>query len=303
MAKRGPYRHRTLEERLKAHSQVTELWATGKTVKEIAEALDISRRDVSYWFRVRKPSRTVYSPDLTPRDELAYLVGAYLGDGRTAGEQDKKVRFKVADPTFADQLNDLISTIIGASRKPVAFEEGFSCVSYDSAGLYDYLQQPLSALQPLIDISPTMFLRGFFDAEGYASPRLNHSKKHILGILLGVANTNSEYLDCVQLQLNRLGIRASRFKTHDAGEPMTIRGNTFHRKKEVRQVQLRGKNVAEVFQARINFSIPVKKTKLADLIWISRSLSTADGYNWFVSHYELRNKRWVRNMHANPSPQ
>lgn len=284
------------------YARVHELREKGLGVKEIAEALGMSRRDVSYWFRVNTPSRTVYAPDLSPRPELAYLVGAYLGDGRTAGEQDKKVRFKVADPAFAAQLNELVSKVVGAKLKPVTKEEGFFCVSYDSAVLYDYLQQPLQGLQSLIETSPAMFLRGFFDAEGYVSPRLSHSGRQFLGILLGVANTNPEYLGCIQLQLERMGIRVSGFRTHEAGEPMTIRGNTFVRKQEVRQLQLRGQNVAEVFQAQIDFSIPAKKNKLADLIWISKSLSMREGYAWFVSHYEVRNRRWVRPILMSTNP-
>ncbi|MGA2665887.1 MAG: hypothetical protein ABSF83_13185, partial [Nitrososphaerales archaeon] len=100
------------------------------SVKDVSEALGISRRDVSYWTRMKRPSRTIYAPDLTPRPELAYLVGAYLGDGRTAGEQDKKVRFKVADQEFAGQLNELVAKVIGAQSKPVPVEEGFYAVSY-----------------------------------------------------------------------------------------------------------------------------------------------------------------------------
>src|SRR5271155_4669870 len=95
------YRHRTLEERLKLYSSVRELHGKGVLADEIGQALSMSREDVSYWLRVDRPSRNIYDPDLTPRPELVYLVGAYLGDGRTAGPQDKKVRFKVADIEFA----------------------------------------------------------------------------------------------------------------------------------------------------------------------------------------------------------
>ncbi|MDA4135843.1 MAG: hypothetical protein OK449_02435 [Thaumarchaeota archaeon] len=292
------YRHRSLAERLKLYSRVRELQAAGLRPSEIGREMGMCREDVRYWLRVDQPSRNVYAPDLNPRPELAYLAGAYLGDGQTAGPQDKKVRFKLADAAFAGMLNERVARILGAETKSIRMERGFHCVSYDSAVLYDYLQQPLEALQPLIDSSPAMFLRGFFDAEGHVSPRLDYSTRKFLGASLGVTNTNPDYLSCVQQLLEKLGIKSSNFRTHEVGEPMTIRGRTFIRKHEVRHLQLRGQNHAETFQARIDFSIPAKKQKLADFIWISKSLTMTDGYAWFVSHYELRNRRWIRDIHA-----
>ena len=288
------YRHRTLGERLKTYSEVMELRATGKTVKEIAESLGISRRDVSYWFRVNKPSRTVYAPDLTPRLELAYLVGAYLGDGRTAGEQDKKVRFNLADPAFAETLNNLVAKVIGAQMKSVALEEGFYSVSYDCAALYDFLQQPLERQMSVIDSFPTMFLRGFFDAEGYASPRLDHVDKEFQGVTVGAVNTNPDYLGKAQAILASLGIR-SRFKTtHLAGEPMKIRGKTFVRKYDVRHLVITRANDVQQFNTMVGFAIPRKREKLEDMAEILDSMTRWEGYDWFVGHYELRDGRWIK---------
>ncbi len=250
--------------------------------------------DVRYWLRVKQPSREVYVPDLTPRSDLAHLLGAYLGDGRTAGEQDKKVRFKVADPDFAEMLNRLVAKVLRAKVKRVTMERGFLCVNYDSAVLYDYLQQSLTDLLPLVVSFPSMFLRGFFDAEGFVSPMLNHSTQRFLGIMLGVSNTNLEYLNCVQRLLEGLGMNASSYKTHEVGEPMTIRGRTFIRKHEVHQLRLQGGEVAREFQAAIDFSVPAKKQKLADLVWISENLRKKDGYWRFRSFYERRNRRWIR---------
>ncbi len=296
MAKRGPYRHRTLEERLKVHSRVMELKGNGKTVKEISDALGISRRDVSYWFRVKKPSRTVYGPDLTPSDELAYLAGAYIGDGRTAGEQDKKVRFKVADREFADSLNALVAKTLKARLKPITTEGGFYNVSYDSAVPYDFLQQPISEFAPLLLSALGPFLRGFFDAEGYASPRLNHLRKEFRGITVGVANTNYDYLNCVQKLLNSLGIHSAYITTHPSGEPMTIRGDTFVRRHEVRQLVIVRDADVQIYNTAVGFSIPQKRQKLREMIMIRTGMTPANAYSWFLSHYERRNGRWIRRL-------
>ena len=271
-----------------------ELRSAGKTVKEISEALGIGRRDVSYWFRVKRPTRTVYSPDLTPRDDLAYLVGAYLGDGRTAGPKDKKVRFNVADSSFAGILNELVAKIIGARPKPIALEGGFYSVSYDCAALYDFLQQPLTGQTTVIDSCPTSFLRGFFDAEGYTSPRLDRAAMEFKGITIGAVNTNQGYLDKAQEILTALGIRSRFTTTHRAGEPMVIRGKTFVRKNDVRHLLITRARDVQEFNARVGFSIPRKKERLEDMARTLESMNRWDGYAWFVAHYQLRDGRWTR---------
>lgn len=162
----------TLEERLELYPKVEELRPRGLQNRELAYELGISEQDASYWLRVERPSRENYVPDLNPRPDLAHLIGAYLGDGRTAGEQDKKVRFKVADLEFARLLNDLVAEVLLTEPKRVAVGRGFYCVDYDTAVLYDYLQQPLSCLIPVAESFPGMSLRGFFDAEGYATQTL-----------------------------------------------------------------------------------------------------------------------------------
>jgi intein-encoded DNA endonuclease-like protein len=290
----GGHRHRTLEERTGLYDRVNALRSQGSEIAEIATQLGMSRRDVSYWLRVNRPCRATYVPDLTPGPDLAYLVGAYLGDGRTAGEQDKKVRFNVADPEFANLLNPIVARVLRTEPKPVKMEKGFYCVNYDSAVLYDYLQQPLTALMPLVDSLPAKFLRGFFDAEGYTSPRLDHGLRRFSGVAVGVANTNFEYLRCIEQNMERLGMRTFHQRTHAVGEKMTIRGKTFVRKRDVHHLRIVSDDSVQTFQGNVGFSIPVKKQKLDDLIWIRGNLDPEKGYEWFISHYELRNSRWIR---------
>jgi intein-encoded DNA endonuclease-like protein len=294
MGKLRQYRHRTLEERLKLHSQVQELRAKGLQVKEIAQALGMSRRDVSYWLRVKRPSRTVYAPDLSPRPELAYLVGAYLGDGRTAGEQDKKVRFNVADSAFADLLNELLAKVIRRNPKPVPLENGFYSVSYDSAVLYDYLQQPLSGQRSLIDYFPAMFLRGFFDAEGYVTLSIDRTSRTLLAIRVGAANCNLDYIDFVRRSLSILGISSTQRKTNKEGGTMEIRGRTYLRKRDVYHVEINNLNHVRAYGDQVGFSVPQKNEKLRDLLTIMTTLDPKERYEWFTSNYEKVGHRWLR---------
>ncbi len=295
------YRHRTLEERLKIHAEVATLRGSGMTVKEVADALGISRRDVSYWTRMNKPSRTVYNPDLTPRPELAYLVGAYLGDGRTAGPKDKKVRFNLADQEFADQLNELVAKVIGARLKTVPVEEGFHSVSYDCAVLYDFLQQPLSAQIPLAESFPAEFLRGFFDAEGYASQTIWPGSNALTAICVGAANCNLDYLDLARRLLATLGIPSEIRMTNKAGQPMEIRGRTYIRKRNVFHVRINEADYVEKFRDRVGFSVPEKKQKLADLVAIVSIPDEWDRYDRFTDLYEKKKRKWMRRGDASSS--
>ncbi|MDA4122248.1 MAG: hypothetical protein OK456_03600 [Thaumarchaeota archaeon] len=221
-------------------------------------------------------------------------MGAYLGDGRTAGEADKKVRFNVADPDFANLLNESVAQVLGTQPKATRIEHGFHSVVYDSAVLYDFLQQPIEQLIPYAESSPEAFLRGFFDAEGYVSANLDFAAERFRGITIGIANSNEAYLSCIERLLATLGMRTSRRRTHVAGEPMTIRGRTFFRKHDVWHLLIRGRGAAMLFSSSINFSIPAKRTKLQDLIWVSMNLEPTEGYKWFLGHYERRGRRWFK---------
>ncbi len=288
------YRHRPLEERVELYSKVHELRSKGLGIRDIAQSLGISRRDVSYWFRVNRPSRTVYSPDLTPRPDLSYLVGAYLGDGRTAGPKDKRVRFNLADSAFANLLNELVAQVLGATLKTVTVDGGFYSVSYDSAVLYDFLQQPIHEFSKLIESFPSDFLRGFFDAEGFASPKLNHKKQLFSGIEIGAANTNLDYLALVSDFLTGLGIESRLAKTHKIGEAMTSRGKTFTRRHEVSQIRIDGIQNAFRYHSVVGFSVPSKKDKLDDMIAIINEVPLKGRYVAFLSSYTLRNRRWAK---------
>jgi len=288
------YRHRRLEERQVLFDRVHELEKSGLGVREIASRLSISSRDVSYWLRVNRPSREVYAPDLTPRPELAYLVGAYLGDGRTAGPKDKKVRFKVADLAFANLLNELVAKSLDARIKPLTNEDGYHCISYDAALLYDFLQRPAVELEEIGDSFPAAFLRGMFDAEGYASPRLYHAKAQFTGITVGLANSNIQYLSIAQRLLLALGVRSSFTTTHLRGELMTIRGRTYLRKSEVYHLVIVRMSDVERFHRSVDFAIPDKHEKLQDMVRIVTTMDRCNAYDWFVSHYERRHRRWKK---------
>lgn len=286
---------KTLAERTAIYSRALDLQRRGVRQRKIARILGVSTDLVSWWLRGHPPKREQYVPNLQPSSDLAYLIGAYLGDGRTAGPNDKKVRFKVASREFANSLNELVAKILGRPPKSVKMEEGFYCVDYDSAALYDFLQQSLANLMPFIDAFPNAFLRGFFDAEGYVSASMDHKGRILQSMVVGAANTNLDYLDLVSRLLATKGILGSTRRTNKAGQPMTIRGKTSIRKNNVYHFLLRGVSRCARFREEIGFNINGKREKLEDLLWLMRTKNPSDRYAWFVANYAFINRRWIKN--------
>jgi intein-encoded DNA endonuclease-like protein len=300
MGTRRKIRHRTLEERLALFSHVRQLTSEGLPPRDVATAIGISLDDVCYWLRVKQPSRERYVPDLTPRPELSYLIGAYLGDGQTAGEADKKVRFKVADLDFAKILNEAVSRVLGTGPKAIRIERGFHCVVYDSAVLYDFLQQPIEPLIPYAETSPESFLRGFFDAEGYVSAQLNHSKKTLNSILVGAANCNLEYLGLARRLLENLAIFSQLRTTNKAGQEMKIREKVYVRRRDVHHIVTTKADEIRMFQGDIGFFIPKKREKLNDLVKLLDWQDPRARYEWFTKNYVRIGHNWVKKTKETP---
>lgn len=233
-------------------------------------------------------------PDLKPRPELAYLVGAYLGDGRTAGPNDKKVRFHVADPDFATILNETTTAILGTQPRKIAIDRGFPSVVYDAAMLYDYLQQQLEGLTPLIDSFPEKFLQGFFDAEGYVSQSVDVTGEALRSMWVGGANTNLDYIQVVQRSLAALGIVCKTRITNRAGQTMVIRGRAFVRRRDVRHVEIRDRKSLELFKNHVGFLIPEKRGKLLCLMSLMEPRDPGERFARFIAEYEKRGRRWLR---------
>ena len=268
------------------------LYSNGVTEDSIAEKLGLGRPQIREWlFEGVRPRFDRYDPDLTPRPDLAYLIGFWLGDGRSAGNQ-KKVRFKLADMKQLDYVNRLLARLLDREPKPLLMDGPFYVVDYDTSVLYDYLAQPLSKLKPCILAFKADFLRGFFDAEGYVSIGANISKRRLHEVV-GAANSDGEYLRLVRGLLGQLEIPTSMCVTNRKGEPMTIRGRTWVRKHDVRHVSITRDQLIRRFFDAVGFRNPAKQEKLEDLAFLQK-LPSEERFNWFVNHYEKRGRRWYK---------
>jgi len=285
--------HGTVEERLKLLVEAVRLRELGYSYTKIGNLLCVGEDTVSSWVRGERPKRiSSYNPDLSPSPNLAYLVGFYLGDGRSAGSE-KKVRFKLADRLQLEYVNTIVAGILKRAPKPIRLEGPFYAVDYDSVALSDYLERPLCELMIEVDGYGNDFLQGFYDAEGYVSGLVDRSTRRVNGISIGLANTRLEYLLTVSGLISGYGLHGRVKRTHRAGEAMTIRGRTWVRRNAVYHLVLQGVSYARVFQNKVGFRNPGKTRKLADLITVME-MAPEERYAWFTTHYRKEGWKWVR---------
>lgn len=223
---------------------------------------------------------------------MAYLLGFWLGDGRNAGKE-KKVRFKLADRQQIAYVNRLTARLLSRNPKRVRRDGPFYVVDYDTAVLYDYMSQSLARLRGCIWGFKADFLRGFFDAEGYASCHVDASSRRMGYFRVGAANTNRGYLELAKRLLNAMNIESSIRITNRAGTSMTIRSKTWKRKHDVYHVIINGPRLAERFCNEIGFSNSAKRLKLRDLVRAFR-LPPEKRFPWFAKQYERRGRRWMK---------
>jgi len=84
----------SLKEGMKLYHQTLKLRRRGISIRVIAETLGISESTVEHWvYERRRPDTRVYKVKLTPSEELAYILGLFLGDG-TVKKHSSKRRIK-----------------------------------------------------------------------------------------------------------------------------------------------------------------------------------------------------------------
>jgi intein-encoded DNA endonuclease-like protein len=211
------------ELRIKLFDEVNRLRRDGLTYKEIIEGIwrrhgvRLSKSNVSYWIRgIHSPYNGRYIPSiefLEPSEELAYLIGAKLGDGYTTkGRRTIKsynrviIGLKVKDREFAEEFGRSLAKVLG--RQPIRPRYNKSSERYvveaKSQTLYELLKKPvdLDRLKKYIEHRErcmAAFLRGFADSEGYVDKR---------GYII-ISNTDYDLLTYVKDLLKRLGIEST----------------------------------------------------------------------------------------------
>jgi len=188
---------------------------------------------LSYWLRgihtpygptppvalpAARPSNTHRYPrsiDPKPSPELAYLIGATLGDGSTSQRGYKyTIILRAKDVEFVSYFASCLTIVLGRPVKMGLCKT--SRLYYVTAGskmLYELLKKPvdLDRLKSYIEHCEkctVAFLKGFLDAEGSV---------HIDGVV-SISNTNLPLLIYVRKLLRVLGIKTTGIRlSHPAG--------------------------------------------------------------------------------------
>lgn len=236
MLELNPY-IRKREEALKLHSM-------GLGYRRISKLLGIPVSTLEGWIRYRKragiPKRVKLHP--TPSAELAYLLGAYLGDMYACEDKHGHhyLMTRVKDEEFADAI---VSVATRLGLKPSKRRKGkYYEVKIHSKPLVRFLKESsLNEVEELIEGYETDFLRGLYDAEG------NLHKSRWIGVR--IVNTRSDIIDLARKCLEKLGIAYSIY----------VHRNREGNRKPVLGIQIASKGAISKFFSMVGTNISRKK--------------------------------------------
>jgi intein-encoded DNA endonuclease-like protein len=174
----------------------------------------ISESSISEWLRgVHSPynGRRIPSLELLkPSEELAYVIGAKVGDGYVGkksrvrkGYNDVMIGLKAKDKEFVEEFARCLAKVLGRKQIRPRFRDdvGKYVVEVGSKTLYELLRKPvdLDRLKKYIEHCErcmAAFIRGFADSEGCVDKNGN----------IIIYNTDLKLLTYVKEHLRRLGI-------------------------------------------------------------------------------------------------
>ena len=262
------------ELRIKIYNDVHKLRKRGLSCSEIREEIYrkygvwIETSTISRWLRgVCTPynGRRIPSLELLkPSEDLAYIIGARLGDGYTYEDGDYYViRLRAKDKEFVEDFGRRLANVL--RREPIRprKDAGKYIAEAKSKTLYKLLRKPvdLKRIKKYVEHCPkctAAFLRGLFDSEGYVSKN---------GYIY-LYNTNYEVLVYAQRLLRRFGIEST------GPWPAVQKGTTMHdprtgkqykTKKDCYYIYIRAESLPK-FYRHIGFTIPRKQKRLEDYL-------------------------------------
>jgi len=231
----------------------------------------LNKSHICFWVRrIHNPyNGRRYIPtldSLRPSEELAYVIGAVLGDGYVC--QLRKycyfVFLRVKDLEFAEEFAKCIAMVLGRDPpKPIPKKDGTFAVQVCSKTLFELLKKPIKIDRIRQYIEHCIrcicaFLRGFFDSEGsiYENGRIR------------VYNSDKSLLEYVKDLLHRLSIKATgpRLQTK-VGKPLRnpTTGKTYSTRKNVYYLYI-GAESRLMFYQLIGFTIKRKQQRLEEYL-------------------------------------
>jgi len=267
-------RYRGLEDRLRLYDEVMGLRRLGLGYKRIARiikekySVSLNPGTICNWVKGRhhpleRCNKIVEGPG------LAYVIGAWLGDGRLA--RDKRnyeyyVKLEVIDYDFAEEWGRCLTEALGRSKPYVPKWDDNDqrwVVKGSSVLLYDLLKRAKkndpTILMPYLEKYPGEACRGFFDAEGSVAT----SRYQIVA-----GNTDPRVIGLFEKLLGKLNIdcRTYRYR-RDKFMICPKTGKLYRRNSEfITYLAIYGEENILRFAERVGFTIARKRVELLKLV-------------------------------------
>ncbi|ASJ14201.1 LAGLIDADG family homing endonuclease [Thermococcus radiotolerans] len=235
-----------------------------KITQELAEEFNVSvsKATVLRWCKgTHNTFNKTKRVNLEPSPELAYIVGAYLGDASVSERNYQyRIRLKVIDRDFAQNFEKALRAI-GANPR-AGFEHNRSranrwWVEVTNKELFMFLKGPKEKLFEVARAYPKEFLRGFFDSEG----TVIFSKKSKM-LYVSASNYDTEVLRLCQDLLDGLKIHSKIYLHQKKGTPVNIRGKIYHYSNDLYEIRIHRRDSVLKYLQNIGFSISRKQAKL-----------------------------------------
>jgi len=170
------------------------------TVHRRMKLLGIALRKQHDWHRVRI--------DITPSEELAYIIGVLLGDGAVCRRQ---VRLRTADIAFAKSFYDALKRV--GFRPSLTIEEnrgfGHNPLYVTTASSVDFVKwfknlsmNDIEAIVLKTRSLAVSFVRGFYESEGCFKVEERGNPRAIM------SNTNAQIVNLVVKAIRFIGFNA-----------------------------------------------------------------------------------------------
>jgi intein-encoded DNA endonuclease-like protein len=270
------------ELRIKLYNDVVALRRCGLTYGGIVEevyrryGVRISKSSISEWLHgIHSPynGRRIPSLELLkPSEELAYVIGAVLGDGYAhmrrriiKGYSDSIIGLEARDREFVEEFGRRLAKVLNRReiRPRYRRSSGRYVVEAKSKTLYELLRKPvdLDRLKPYVEHCErcvAAFIRSFADSEGCVDKK---GRIHIY-------NTDLRLLTYIKELLRRLGIDSADPKLHTRRgtikrDPRT--GRQYVAKKDVYVIYVRARSNTN-FYRYVGFTITRKQRRLEEYV-------------------------------------
>jgi len=262
-------KYRVIEERLRLYNEVIRLGNLGLSDRQIARiikeryGISLDRGSIFRWIKGKchplgNCNRLVVGPG------LAYVIGAWLGDG-SLGKHNKYKRYvflRVKDYEFAEEWGRRLAEAFGRSEQYVPkWQKSYQrwVVRASSKLHYNLLKRAREdpwTVWPYLEKYPAEACRGFFDAEGWVN---------IHDYTIAAGNTDPDIIGLLEKLLEKLDID-SRIYRRRQKEVFISPGNGKpyrHKDEYIMFLYVKGKENILRFADKVGFTIARKRAGLA----------------------------------------